>query len=95
LERGNLAKQGGEFPITLEIQAIDAKRMESDADRLQSVSHRLNRKELDALVKFTHEATCQGEIQLSTTPTRIGTALRVTCSQNCRPGTDITDYSVW
>jgi hypothetical protein len=67
----------------------------SDESKSQSVLLSLNRKELEALAKFTHEATCQGEIQLRATPTGIGTTLRVTCSQNCGPDMDITDYFVW
>jgi hypothetical protein len=95
LDRSDPAKHGGEFTDTQETPEIDATHMESDESKSQSVAHRLNRKELDALVKFTHEPTCQGDIHLSTTPTGIGTALRATCSQNCRPAMDITDYSVW
>jgi len=67
----------------------------SDDSKPQSVSIKLNRKEQRALAKFTHEATCQGEIQLCATPTGIGTALRLTCSNDCRPHMNITDYANW
>ncbi len=67
----------------------------SNENKPQSVSVSLNGRELMSLAAFAHEATCQGDMQLYSTPTGIGTTLRLTCSHNCRPGMDITDYSVW
>jgi hypothetical protein len=67
----------------------------SEGSKPKSLSLSLNGQELMALAKFAHEATCQGDFQLCATPTGLGTTLRVTCSKNCRPDLDITDYSVW
>jgi hypothetical protein len=66
-----------------------------NARKLPTASICLNVQELEALSKFRHEATCTGDARLLASLTEIGTALRVTCSKNCRSPMDITDYSTW
>ncbi|MBB1073245.1 hypothetical protein HUU62_02305 [Rhodoferax sp. 4810] len=59
------------------------------------VSLRLTKEELQALVAYTHEANCQGDLQLSTSEAGIGTTLTITCTKNCTAPKNITDYSCW